>query len=435
MKTALRIFNIIIMALAAAATAFLFITPTMSFNSNIALDVVALSKFIPETDYTGTIDVAYLLGTDSIHVALQFKVDATSANRFMNGDRNTINAELLDGSMQGILDEFHKPVELITEFTVKDTLKKILVEQVTQNVDDAIQKFKDNNPSVEVSSTTEEMMNEVGMDDAYFTNFTCAIYDGMDTAGATTDSITQIMYEQIDAALALADESGIVDTSGYSEEAKAGIQSSLVTTLGQLKLLETDGVHVKQISAIAYIYLVDYIKTEIQSKVSDPTVLDQRSDETTSEYNDRMIKLYVETLLPDMFYQIIGYTCLGMFIGMFVFAGIWGILFLITLFRTFSSRPWTIFGPWFWFFGMFQLVLGVGLTVVGKFVLPNINIPAIGIPIKSIILAPRTCALIPSLIFGACIILAIVYGFFKRPVKRATTKGKPTKKDLIVHES
>ena len=165
-----------------------------------------------------------------------------------------------------------------------------------------------------------------------------------------------------------------------------------------------------------------------------PAILEQGADEETGAYGDRMVTIYVETMLPDTFYQIIGYTCLGMFIGMFVFAAIWVILFLITLFRTFSHKPWTIFGPWFWFFGFFQLVLGVGLTIVGKVILPRYNIPLGDLPIKSFVLAPRTCALIPSLIFGACIVLAIIYGFFKRPVKREMRKGKPTKKDLVVHE-
>ena len=433
MKVTLRIFNLIIMALAAVATVFLFITPTMSFNSNIGLNVAALSKFIPETTYTGQIDVPYLLGTDVIQVSLQFQVDATQANRFMNGDRATINEELLKGSINGILKEFHEPVDLITEFTVKDTLKRIFVEQVTQNVDDAIEKFKENNPTVEVSSTTQEMMNEVGMDDAYFTNFTCSLYDAMNIDHAPSESVVQVMYDKIDEALALADESGIVDTSGYSDEAKAGIRDSLLGTLDQLKLRYEDGT-VKQISSIAYIYLTDYLKTELQSRVSDPAILEQGADEETGAYGDRMVTIYVETMLPDTFYQIIGYTCLGMFIGMFVFAAIWVILFLITLFRTFSHKPWTIFGPWFWFFGFFQLVLGVGLTIVGKVILPRYNIPLGDLPIKSFVLAPRTCALIPSLIFGACIVLAIIYGFFKRPVKREMRKGKPTKKDLVVHE-
>ena len=433
MKTIIRIFNLIFMALAAAATAFLFISPILSFNSNVSLDVAALSKFVPETTYTGEIDIPYLLGTDVIQVGLKFKVDITSANRFVGGDRDRINNELLKDSIGSVLEEFHEPVQLITEYTVKDTLKKILVEQVTQNVDDAIQKFKENNPGVEVNSTTEEMMIDVGMDDAYFTSFTNDIYSAMNIDHAPMDSVIQVMYQKIDEALALADESGIVDTSGYSEEAKSAIEGSLVPTLEQLKLVYSDG-SVKKISSIAYIYLTDYIKTELQAKVNDVTILEQGTDETTEKYADRMITEYVITMLPEGFYQIVGYTCLGMFIGLFVFAAIWVILFLITLFRTFSGKPWTIFGPWFWFFGTLQLVLGIGLLVFGKFILPTLSIPMNGIPIKTVILALRTSALIPSLIYGAIIILAIIYAFFKYPVKRSM-RNRPTKKDLVIHEN
>ncbi len=440
MKATIRFFNIIIMALAALATAFLFVSPTfnstvplLSFNSNVALDVAAVSKFIPATDYTGEIDIGYLLGTDVIHVGLKFEVDITSANRLIGGDRNRINDELVGPPIDNMLDELHKPIDLITEFTVKDVLKKILVEQVTQNAADAIEKFKENNPGVEVNSTVEEMMAEVGMDDAYFTNFTAAIYDTMNVEGKTTDDIVQVMYDMVDQALALADESGIVDTSGYSEDAKSGIQTSLINALNQLKLVNPDNT-VKPIGQIAYIYLTDYLKTELTSKVSDPTILEQQTGETMAEYSDRMLTVYVTTMLPDAFYQIVGYSCLGMFVGLFIFAAIWVILFLITLFRTFSNKPWTFFGPWFWILGGLQLVLGVGLTVFGKFILPNIKIPVSGLPIKSFIVAPRTCALIPSLIFGACIILAIVYAILRGSLKREM-KAEKKKKDLRVYEN
>ena len=101
-----------------------------------------------------------------------------------------------------------------------------------------------------------------------------------------------------------------------------------------------------------------------------------------------------------------------------------GLLILITLIKTFTKKPWTVFGPWFWVIGSIQLTLGISLTVLGKYILPNVKIKAGSIPIKSVILAPRTYTLIPSLIFIACIVIAFIYGFFKRSLKKEIRQNK-----------
>ena len=88
MKLALRILNFVIMAISLAATIFLFAYPTFSFNSNIGLDVVAFSKFVPETEYSNNIDIVNSLGTDQIELRLKFKVydDIYIVNLFFDGN-------------------------------------------------------------------------------------------------------------------------------------------------------------------------------------------------------------------------------------------------------------------------------------------------------------------------------------------------------------
>ena len=48
----IKIFNCVIMAIAALATVFLFASPSLSFNSRVDVNVEKFSQFIPETDYT-----------------------------------------------------------------------------------------------------------------------------------------------------------------------------------------------------------------------------------------------------------------------------------------------------------------------------------------------------------------------------------------------
>lgn len=255
-------------------------------------------------------------------------------------------------------------------------------------------------------------MEEVGINDAYFTSFAYALYNASNADGATVDTVGEALYQQIDEALDRAGESGVVDNTGFSEDSKAMIKDSLINSYSMLDLIEEDGYHVKKISQIAYIYLTKYLKEQLTGKVSSDK-LAQQSGEELPEYGDRLIKLFVYNQMPDMVYKVISYVALGCFIGMFVFAGIWLLLLVITLIRTFTKKPWTIFGFWFWLVGSLQLVLGLGLTILGKFILPKIDISSLKLPLQSAVLAPRTCVLIPSIIFIGMIVFAIVYAIIK----------------------
>ena len=408
MKVALRVFNIIIMLLSALATVLLFATTTLSFNSNIGLDVAKISKFVPETMFSDQFDIVELLGTDTIHVRLFFNLDAMGTMHAIVGNRDTMNANLIENNVSEITSILHEPIDLITEFSVRSIIKSTVKDQIYQSIDEARVQYGSD-------STTEDIMEEVGMDDQYFTEFSLNLYSELDRVGATVDSATDVLYHQIDDALAKAEDSGVVDTSGFSVDKVEGIKESLVTILNELKLINDDGT-LKRISQIAYIYVADSIKGELDGKV-DAATLAQKPDETDAVYADRLIVLLITENMPDMFYKIVQITCGALFIGLFVFALLWVILFVITAVKTFSYRPWTIFGPWFWLIGPLQLVLGLGITILGKYIVPRIPLAALGLPIKTLILAPRTYALGTSIVFLVIIVVAFIYAFIKKGAK------------------
>ena len=414
MKLVLRIFNIFIMALAAAATICLFTVPTFTFNSNISLDVKTFSQFVPATEYTESIDLPYLLGTDTIQVGISFKLGIGDTTKVMNGNRDVINNELISKNVEGIASTLHEPVNLITDFAIRSVIKGIIEDQVTEQIQNIV-----NESGGSIPYTAEQIKSEVGMDDAYFKDLSYLLYDAANEDGATVDSTTNVLFDQIDEALAEVDYAvEDFDKSSFGEENKTAIKNNLTSVLTDLKLINSDNT-LKKLSQISYIYLSDFLKTELSSTAVDPAELEQRTGEAMPDYADRLLGLYVLNQTPAIVYQIIGYVALGLFIGLFVFAAIWAILFIITLIRTLSSRkPWTIFGPWFWILGSLQIVLGIGLLVVGKFVLPKINLTMTGIPLKSIALAPRTYALFPSMIFIICIFVGIAYAIIKGIVKR-----------------
>ena len=414
MKTIIRVFNIVIMALSVVAGVFLFTPPALNFNSKITINVKEFSKFVPETEFSKDIDIAELLGTESIYVGIKFQLDLNGISEMKDGNRERINQDIVSKNVDDIVALLHEPVDLMTDFIIRANIKRLIQEQVTNYVDQAVESYRSKNPSA-IHSTTEEIMEEVGINDAYFTSFSYALYDAANADGATIDSTSAVLFDQIDTALARAEDSGAVDVSAFGDSQKESIKNSLTSVMNSLNLVNSDGT-LKKISQISYIYLSDYLKKQLAGSVPSAE-LEQKTDEDTPAYADRLLGLFVNTKMPDIFYQIVGYVSLGLYIGLFVFAGVWALLLLITLLKTFTKKPWTFFGPWFWLVGIVQLVVGFGLTAIAKFAVNKFDIASYGLPINQVQMYLRTYALVPSFLFLGCVVIGIVYGFFKRACK------------------
>ena len=418
MKLIIRILNFVIMAICAAATVFLFMPPAFSFNSNVAIDVASFSKFVPETEYTKDLNIVDLVGADSIHLGIKFDLAATELYQVMGNDRDKINDKIISKNVDDIVKEMHEPVDLITDFTIRYVIKSIIEQQITEQVNAAVESYKDKYPEETSEKGLQEILDDAGINDTYFTDFSNALYNEANREGATLETADQVLVDQVNDALYRASETGLVDTSNFNDEVVQTILGTLNKTLDDLHLVNEDG-SLKPIGKIAYIYLSDYLKKQLTGKVDAETEaqLAQKTDEKDEDYADRLLGIFVLTQMPNLFYQIVGYISLGLFIGLFVFAGIWVLLFLITLLKTFTKKPWTIFGFWFWLVGFIEVIMGIGITIFGKFILPTINISSLGLPLASVILVPRTYAIIPSLLFLAMIAFAVVYGIFKEAAK------------------
>lgn len=410
MKLVLRLFNVLIMALSAAAAVLLFATPAFSFNSNIAVDVKTLSAFVPETQYTKDYDMVTMLGTDTINLSLHFKVNAAGLGTMASGNRDAINNNILKENVDELTTTLHEPIDLMADFAIRSIIRSTIKDEITKQIDAA-------KTEAGTGSTAQDIMDEVGMDDEYFDNFSFALYDSANKDTATVSSVSDVLYEQIDDALAKAEDTGLVDNSGFAEEKKVEITENLVKVLSDLNLVKDDG-SLKKISNISYVYLSQYLKSFLDGKV-DPSELDQQPGESEPDYTDRLTRTLVFTQMPDAFYQVFGGISVGLIIGLILLTVVWGFLFVYTLIRTFTSKPWTMFGPWFFLVGALQVIFGVLLTAITKMVLSNIKIPFDGIPIRSVAMVLRTYALIPSIIFGITIVVAIVYSVFKGNAKAA----------------
>lgn len=407
MKLLVRIFNFIIMALGLAGIVCLFAFPAFSFNSNVALDVEKFSKFVPETQYTKDLKVTDALGTDEIHVAIKFSLNIGGVTKSMSGKREVINEGIVSKNVDDIVYTLHEPVDLITEYSVRTIIKSTIKDEITKQINNA--KTTD--------STAEEIMEGSEIDDEYFTNFAFALYDATNEDGSTTESVSNVLYWQIDEAIHRAQNAGQpIDSTKFTDK-MGDITNNMVKVLTDLKLVNPDGTLVK-LSEVSYFYLATYLKGQLNGKV-DPAVLEQKSGETLPAYADRLVSEFVLTQMPDAFYKTVGGVCVGLFIGLFFFTAIWAFLLGWTVYKNFfCKKPFTWFGPWFWLIGSAQLVLGLGLTVFGKFIFPTMKVNYGQIPLKSVILAPRTYALVPSILFLVSIVVAVAYLIVKIIAKK-----------------
>ena len=404
------------MAISVVAGIFLFMPPAFSFNSKITVNVATFSQFVPQTEYSKDIDIPTLLGTDSIYVGLKFSLDAQGIMDMKDGNKEKIDDALISKNLQETIAMLHEPVDLITDFTIRANIKRLVAEQVATNVDGAVKAY---NEKAGTNNKTEEVMEEVGIDDAYFSNFADSLYGAANSDGATVDYVNEVLLDQVNEALARAKKSGVADTSSFGDDQKQALSDSFMGVFSSLNLIEEDGVHLKKISAIAYMYLADYLKGQLKES-HDEAVLNRQAGENDEQYADRLLELFIEDKMPDLFYKIVGYVSLGLFIGLFVFAGVWAILLLITLIKTFTKKPWTIFGFWFWIVGIVELIIGFGLTAITRLVLSKFDVSQFGLPIKQVLVSIKTYALIPSILFVVMIVVGIVYGFFKKAAKRAS---------------
>ena len=416
MKLVVRIFNLVFIALSVTALILLFTLPSFSFYSNVGIDIKKISEFVPKTEYSEGIKIDELIGTDTIHVGIQFSLSVDDLHKCMNNDKDTINEELITNNIEDIIDILHEPVDLITEYAVRYIVKSLAKAQIELQIESAL-------AGTDSTSTAKDIMDEIGLDDAYFTKLSENIYSEADKDNATIDAIVGVIFEQVDDALTKADELGEVDVTTFGVKSKENIKENVVNVFSELKLTDEVG-HVTKISEISYKYFASFLKSQLDGKVKDASTLEKKSNETNVQYAGRLVGVYVTTLMPDAFYTVVSYVSLGLFIGLFVFAGIWALLLVFTVIKTLTPKPWTFFGPLFWIAGLLEIVLGLGLTIAFKFVLPKTITDFGSLPINSIALAPRTYALALSIIFLVVFVLAIPYAFVKHGAKKAYKEAK-----------
>ncbi len=429
MKLISRIVNLVIAATAVVATVLLFTLAPLSFNSKIVVDVDTIAQAIPETDYTKDIKASELLGTEEIQAGIKFSLSFADVKEAKGGNKEVMNDRLLRGNLKSTLTTLEEAIDVLADNTIRKALNTTIKEEVKKQIENA----KADNEQAK-NKSADDILELLDIGDSYFTNFTIALYSEANRNGATADSVGNVLLEQTGEILMKAEKSGFVKSSAFTEEQKNAVKDGLDKILDQLDLKNSDGT-IKPLSDIPYLYAIKYIQKELTGKVSDDQ-LQAQSGETTRAHSNRLLELYVFDLMPEQFYTVVQYVSLGVIIAMFVLAGIW--LFLAAyevLAFLFPKAKFVLIKLFLWplftIASIVQIVLGFVLTGVFKYVVPEaFDISTLKIPVKEVILVPRTFALGTSIVVIVTIVLLIVSFALKKIAYQDEGKsGKETVKN------
>ena len=406
-----RLFSLLIAATAVVATVLLFTLSPLSFNSKVVVDVATISKAIPETDYTKNINAKDLLGTEEIQVGVKFTMSLDDISKAKAGDKEVINDRLLKENLDGVLETLDNAIDVLADNTIRTALKSTISEEIKKQIENA-------RPE-DTPYTTEQIMTALDIGEEYFRGFTSAMYAEANRDGATADSVSTVLLEQTGEVMMRAEKGGYIKSSAFTDEQKNAVKDGLDKILGQLNMKNDDGT-IKHISDLPYIYSINFVQKELTGKV-DASELAQRSGESLRQQSDRLLELYVFDLMPTTFYTVVSYISLGILIAVFVLAGIWLLLaayeVLSFLFPKAKFRLIKlVLVPLFFIASIVQIGLGFVLTGVFKYVLPkSLDIASLGVPVKEVILVPRTFALGTSIVVIITIALLMV-GFVLKKI-------------------
>ena len=408
MKLVLRILNLVLAAVSLTATVLLFALPAFSFNSKVVVDVKTLTDFVPKTAYTSEINATDLLGTDEIQAGVKFSLSIGEINKVMNGDRDIINERVIVKNLDDTLKTLDDAVDLIADNTIRQTLKSTIKDEVKKQIDSA---------KADSDKTADQIMDLVDLDETYFKNFSTALYNEANKSTASISSVNAVLQEQIDDALMKAEKAGAIKPGTYTEEQKAAVKANFENILNSLEMVNP-GETIKPIGDLPYLYVIKFAKEKLNGKVPEADLV-QKAEETNRQYSDRLLEKFVINAIPDMVYSIIGYVCLGIFIGLFVFLGIWLAFAAFEILHFFFPDKKhklfnALFLPGFMLAGLLQLALGFVLTGVCKFILPEkLDLAALKLPIKSGVIIPRTYTLGTSICFIIAVAIGLVYVVLK----------------------
>ena len=412
MKTIIRIFNIVFVAISALAIVLLVALPTVSVNVSYPITAAQLTKVVPENETTKDINFEEALGGEKIVIGLSLSVTPSALGAAVSGNsKEVIDKEFIDPNINNVTNTLRDPIHRVAKGVAKQLLVKVLIQQFEDIIND--NKGED-------SRTAAQIRNASGLDDNYFKGFTEDLFVTIDKPNATVSGAVDVMFDKLsDAVNKISHESSGIEIPNIDSSYKSSLQSSLVTVLDDANLLKEDGETLYSFDIIIDALLVDILR---QSK-NEVGKEGETMEEKAAELQPTLAKLIKGVFSEDM-YNTMALVLKVMLIVLIVLIVIWAFFLVFTLLKTILGRKkmWTFTGPHFWIAGVIQLVLGVGITIATSILLSGDNLSRImpegmSNPLSGISASLVTCCFIPSILVIIMIPLTIVYTVFKHKVK------------------
>ena len=413
MKTIIRIFNIVFVAISALAIVLLVALPTVSLNVSYTITAEQITKVIPENETTKDIDFKEVLGGEKIVIGLSLSVTPKALGASVTGNsKEVIDKEFIDPNIESVTNTLRDPIHRVAKGVAKQLLVKVLIQQF----EDIINENKG-----EDSRSATQIRNASGLDDNYFKGFTEELFVTIDKPNATISGAVDVMFDKLsDAVTRISQESSGIEIPEIDSTYKSSIQSSLITVLDDANLLKEDGETLYSFDTIIDGLLVDLLR---QSGSGNEAPEGETMEEKAAQLQPTLAKL-IKGVFTDEMYDVMATVLKVMLIVLIVLIAVWAFFLVFTLLKTILGRKkmWTFTGPHFWIAGVIQLVLGIGLTIATSVLLSSTalaNMMPSGSEnaLAGISASVVTSCFIPSILVLIMIPLTIVYLVFKHKVK------------------
>ena len=421
MTKIIRILNVVYMAIATVAIIFFFCVPfvdasvNVTINNEFVLDLI--QKNVPGAETLKMEDV--FVNNEKVEATIKLNVTPVQlVESYTDKSQQNIQTYFITPNCSDLVDA------LLPQ--IKNVAQALLRISAQTSINSQIDDYNNSHPDSPISVPTEQI-NEA----------TNQILDSLGTQGATTDSVSQVIYEQV---------TNIIKENSDSEEEpninQEEIRDTLTNVLNEYGLLNPDGT-IKNDDGTVNQILYDLItngtlfppnpdgsnpSTSSVPSSSEPKSLNSNdntitiaspTNTKTEEDVKNALSAKLTTLLGDQFIVVTTTVFKGMFVALIVFIITWGFLLVYTLIRTFRKKKcYTFIGPVFWIVGFFEIALGIGLKVASQYpfdltsMIGQLNI------FESIKPNISFSALIPGILVLVCIPLTIVYKHYKKKLKK-----------------
>lgn len=419
MKTVLRIFNIILIALSAVAISFVAFTPLLEMNVNYTVQTADLEnvfkgKLGEGEDSISEEELHNIIETethgDGIKFSLSLKLEREGMKKMRDGtndDRiNALYDSVFKPVIQQVIDneEVRGVVNSLAKTMAKKMARKTLKEQIRDNL------------LSEEDKTNENFLNEIGLTDEFLDQQTETIYNALTGNGGETkatvagvaDAIITVLENTMDVFAETAAsnpeyaEYG-VDGSQYKsdeelESMKNTITSQLETMLVDNNLAETDPetgettiLSVDEALAMIIEQMMNQSSNSSSSSSSsssepEPSIIlrhyENASEEEQTEENKKTLseviseaawKAINDNVFKDenskaTIANVLGYTAKYGVIVEYVFMGMWAVLAIFALIKIFAKKKPYVYMGFFWWlaiviFGLIEVVFGALLFI------------------------------------------------------------------------